>query len=249
MARPSALITDIDGTISRIVPRPEDAIVDPAIRAALEALARKLDLVAVITARDEATARRLVGAAGITYVGNYGLTQGSAPVDTEAIALARSLAATALEPIDCVTIEDKGVAFALHYRNCDDPDLVRARLLELVTPLAEGAGARVLEGKKVVELVPRDLPDKRNAFLKLVEANGIRGVVYLGDDLSDIVVFEEIASQTERGGIGGLGIAVVDAETDPSVRASAGLALDGVGEVVRLFEGLAARLGAGAADA
>src|SRR5438094_4036895 len=76
-AAPAALITDIDGTISPIVARPEDATVSDAIRCALEKLAGRLPLVAVVTGRDEATARRLVGASGITYIGNYGLDAGA----------------------------------------------------------------------------------------------------------------------------------------------------------------------------
>src|SRR3954454_9557159 len=66
--RPVALITDIDGTISSIVPRPEEARVSDAVRASLQALSRSMDLVAVVTGRDRATARSLVGAEGITYV-------------------------------------------------------------------------------------------------------------------------------------------------------------------------------------
>src|SRR5947207_8572575 len=70
---PAALISDIDGTISRIVARPEDATVADVARNSLEVLAGNLAVVAVVTGRDAATARQLVGANGITYIGNYGL--------------------------------------------------------------------------------------------------------------------------------------------------------------------------------
>src|SRR5438045_2060267 len=77
-AAPATLITDIDGTISPIVAHPRDATVSSVIRRSLEALAGRLALVSVISGRDETTARRLVGAQRITYIGNYGLDRQAA---------------------------------------------------------------------------------------------------------------------------------------------------------------------------
>jgi trehalose 6-phosphate phosphatase len=228
---PCAIVTDVDGTISDIVPRPEDASVRPEIRAALLELSQKLDLVAVITARDEATARRMVEVDSITYVGNYGLTSW-ATVSPKAVLQARNEIAPSLADLPCVTTEDKGVAFALHYRNCDEQELVRTRLLEIVRGPAERSGSRILEGKKVIELVPGDLPNKAAAFARLIESNRLAGVIYLGDDLSDIVVFREIARR-RPGGLAAAGIAVCDDETDISVRESADLTVTGVDGVGR----------------
>jgi len=240
--RPGAIITDIDGTISRIVARPEDATVSSTAKAALDALSRSVDLVAVITARDEATARRMVGAAGVTYVGNYGLDSGASVAGVDGVSQARSAVGPLLKGLPCVTVEDKGVAFSLHYRNCDDPGAVRLRLLDIAGPIAAAAGARILEGKRVIEVVPGRLPDKRSAFSKLVDAQGIRGLIYFGDDLSDVLVFEEIARRRSKGLLEGLGIAVVDVETDTSVREAADTAVDGVGGVERLLTDLASGL-------
>ncbi len=241
--RPAALLTDVDGTLSRIVPRPEDATVDPAIARSLAKLARQLDLVGVITAREEAIARRMVGAEGITYVGNYGLTYGAAALSREAVATARRLIEPKLADLPCVTLEDKTVAFALHYRNCDEPNGVRRKLLDLVKPIAAETGVRILEGKKVIEVVPAGLPDKASAFSHLIDAAGTRGVVYLGDDVSDVAVFAEIGRRRAAGDFDGAGIAVIDAETDPSVRKAADLTLGSVEEVAGLLAALAGRLG------
>jgi trehalose-phosphatase len=99
----------------------------------------------------------MVGAAGVTYIGNYGLAPGTARLDRETVVKARRLIEPELASLPCVTLEDKSVAFALHYRNCDDGDAVRRKLLGLSASVAAETGVRVVEGKKVVELTAADL--------------------------------------------------------------------------------------------
>jgi len=235
-ARPSALITDIDGTISPIAPRPEDAVVSDLVRLSLRNLARDLALVAVVTAREETVAREMVGLDELSYVGNYGLAE---ELDlSPGIERAKARAAQEIAGLPCVQLEDKGVSFALHYRNCEDAGM-RQLLLSIAMPLSVEEGAKVLEGKKVIELVPRELPDKGTAIARLAEEHNIRGLVYLGDDLSDIAVFREIARRRSEEGLPGVAIAVVDAETDVAVREMADLELAGVMEVEQLLVYLA----------
>ncbi len=171
-AAPAALITDIDGTISRIVARPEAAVVSDSARASLRCLAGRLALVAVITAREQAVARRMVAVEELTYVGNYALDSASAPhLGDDPLAEARRAIRPLLRPFSCVTLEEKGVAFSMHYRNCQEEGM-RERLLALVQPIADAAAARVLEGKQVIELVPRALPDKGSAVARLAPSAG-----------------------------------------------------------------------------
>jgi trehalose-phosphatase len=99
-----------------------------------------------------------------------------------------------------------------------------------------------VEGKQVIELVPAALPDKGTAVRNLLEERGIDGVVYLGDDISDIAVFRELASLREGQGYHALTIAVVDAETYELVPEMADITLAGVDEVEALLTALAARL-------
>jgi trehalose 6-phosphate phosphatase len=246
--RPAALITDIDGTISRIAARPDDAYVEPVARSALAGLARTLDLVAVVTAREQPKAERMVGAGGVTYVGNYGLVPGTRIDGLDGIVRARREAEPHLAGIPCTELEDKGVSFSVHYRNCDDADAVRVTLLDLLSPLATSANARLVEGKKVVELVPLQLPGKRNAFVHLIDEHGIRGLVYLGDDLSDVMVFNEIRGRREAGGLNGLGIAVTDGESDPGVIQAADVTIGGVDDVCVLLPALQRALAEGKGD-
>ncbi|HEU4792254.1 MAG TPA: trehalose-phosphatase, partial [Nitrolancea sp.] len=71
--RPAGLITDLDGTISRIAPAPELAEVEPAARDALRVLAERLDLVAIVSGRSAADAQRLLQLDRVVYMGNHGL--------------------------------------------------------------------------------------------------------------------------------------------------------------------------------
>jgi trehalose 6-phosphate phosphatase len=237
-ARPSALITDIDGTISPIVARPEDAAVTARNREAIAGLVGLLDVVGVVTAREEPVARNMLAVDGLVFVGNYGLVPAARESAEEADlgpveAIARSLAIE----IPGLEIEEKGVSFAVHYRNTPEPDDVRLMLLDRFMPTLDAAGARLLEGKRVVEVIPRYLPDKGQALDTLATRHDLRGIVYLGDDLSDVAVFREIARR-RRDGIPGLGLAVVDSETPFDVANEADVTLAGVPAVEDLLTSL-----------
>ncbi|HQE17905.1 MAG TPA: trehalose-phosphatase, partial [Aggregatilineales bacterium] len=66
------LITDVDGTISPIVPDPDEARVTAQNRRLLEELGKLLPLVAVISGRAAADVQARVGLPHVLYVGNHG---------------------------------------------------------------------------------------------------------------------------------------------------------------------------------
>lgn len=235
--RPSALLTDVDGTLSRIVPRPEDASVEPEISRSLEALRSKIDLIAVITARPQAVARKMVGVEGLTYVGHYGLLEDTSTAWPE-IERAKLHVRPLIRSITCASFEDKGISFAVHFRNCAEPETVRTQLFEMLAPVAAEAGAKLVEGKKVLEVVPREVPDKGSAVRMLQKQHGLNGIVYLGDDIGDLIVYQELKRRAREDGLPSLGIAVVDAEADPRILAAADLTLQGVDGVRELLEAL-----------
>src|SRR5215475_5000198 len=74
-ARPEAagVLLDVDGTIAPIVDRPEDAAVPEETRSLLRDLQRRYALVACISGRTEADARRVVGVGELVYVGEHGM--------------------------------------------------------------------------------------------------------------------------------------------------------------------------------
>lgn len=243
---PAAFVTDIDGTISRIAPTPEEAFVGEPIRSALQEIQPLLRLTAVITGREASIARKMVGIETLEYIGNYALDEeASISMTAEAREEAKAQIVAGLGAFPCVEVEDKGVSFSLHYRNCEDRAAARLHLLTLAEPAARAAGGKLVEGKSVIEVVPASLPDKGTALRKLLDDHTIAGVVYFGDDLGDIASFRELAWLRLHEGLQSLSVAVVDAETDESVVQNADLTLNGVDEVEEVYAALAKRLAIG----
>lgn len=241
--RPCALVTDIDGTLSRIVAQPEDAVVSPVARAALGRLLPKVDLLAVVTGREKDIARSMVGLDDLTYVGSYALSDAVLPAGTlESIANAQASVIPYIEKLPGVMLETKDVSFALHYRNSPDPDATRSRLIALLEPIAAAANAKLLEGKQVVEVAPSVLPDKGTAFAALLHDHAIRGSIFIGDDLADTTIFREIRRRRAVEGLPGLAIGVVDAETPAAVIDTTDVQLWGVDHVEAFLTALAERL-------
>jgi trehalose 6-phosphate phosphatase len=154
----AALITDIDGTISRIAPTPEEAFVGEPARSALRNILPHLALTAIVTGRESAVAQSMVGVEGLTYVGSYALEGAAAAIiDPEKLLDARNEVTARLGALPCVRVEDKDISFALHYRDCEDRSEARLSLLDITSPIAASCGAKIIEGKQVIELVPASL--------------------------------------------------------------------------------------------
>ncbi len=205
--RPSALISDIDGTLSPIVASPEEAVVLPECRRALQALALRLDLVAVISGRTAAEAHRMVDLDSLLYVGNHGLerwdsTEGyrneAAAFEGEMRGLRQTLERE-LHEIPGVRIEDKNVILSLHYRGASRPQAIRQEILGLLDRLLTPARFVVAEGKMVIEIRPPLNLDKGVIIERLAEERHLRGVVFLGDDVTDIDAMKALRRLRESG--------------------------------------------------
>jgi trehalose 6-phosphate phosphatase len=252
----AGLVTDIDGTISAIVARPEEAMVLPLARTALAGLKQRLTLVAVVTGRSVADARQMVGIDDIIYVGNHGLevyANGRAETVAEARPWVPRLAAVldqvqnSLDPSlkDGVIVENKGATASLHYRLTPDPDQARIHLLEILARTATPNGLRVEEGRRVLNLLPPLMVTKGSAVTWMVREHGLEQVVYVGDDITDAHAFRALDVLRQTGAVNTLSIGVVGPETPPSVRQLADASVPSVSAVAELFEAVLARLEAG----
>jgi trehalose-phosphatase len=238
-----AVFLDYDGTLTPIVRRPSEAALDEAARAAVLDLATHCP-VGVISGRDLADVRKMVGIDGISYAGGHGFdilaADGTRHRRAEEYAGALGGAAaeleSALRTVPGAWIERKRFAVAVHVREVED-DLV---------PFVEGVTHAVAEqhpelrqtgGKRVFELRPAVPWDKGKALLELLELLGLGGAdvvpVYVGDDETDEDAFVAIRTS-------GIGV-VVRGEGDDRPTA-AHYALASPAEVRVFLEALAAAL-------
>ena len=241
---PFGLITDIDGTISEIVPSPQEARVFPACREHLTALTGKLELVAAISGRPVLEVREMVGIEGMVYIGNHGLERwqngtvefspGAEEYTAKVLAALDDL--RHVLAIEGLTYENKGVALAIHYRLCPDRERARQTILEIVETSALANQFQILEGKMVVELRPPLEVTKGTAVKDLVERYQLRGGIYMGDDIGDIDAFRVM----HRKGFSSL--CVIADETPDDVSREADFSVNGVSGVacfLKWFAGVA----------
>ena len=241
------IASDFDGTLSPIVPNPEQARAYPGAADALRRLAGAAGTVAIITGRPAAEAVSLGGFAGIDgliVLGHYGRERWEAGAVTAApvpdgVALVRArlpdVLAKAAAPAG-TRIEDKQTALAVHTRQAADPQEALERLREPVAGLAAEAGLGVEPGRFVLEIRPRG-SDKGQALLALAGERGARSVLFCGDDLGDLAAFAAVRA-LRADGVPGCAVASRSTES-PQVAAAADLVVNGAPGVVALLTFLA----------
>jgi trehalose 6-phosphate phosphatase len=251
---PSAVITDIDGTVSAIAPTPAEAMVDPGAKAALALLAERLAAVAVVSGRAPQDGAAMVGLPELIYVGNHGLERVArgAPWTHPVAAAARPAIADALTEIESAAraaadvpwllIENKGVTGTIHYRLAPD-QIAAAALLE---PLARAAvdrhGLRLTAGRMIFEVRPALAVNKGTAIRDLTQDIGLRGIVFFGDDVTDVDAFRALRELRESGEAATLRVGVLGPETSPAVLAEIDMSVVGVPACAATLIALAARL-------
>lgn len=174
---------DYDGTLSPIVNDPSAAVPHSPAVAALVELAELKDVgAAIISGRSRETLATFVKTPpSVVLVGDHGAWP--SVVDSEAgqtvAAISETLSAVAAD-FDGAVVEPKSLGAAFHYRHVSDKDQASAAARAVATQF----GARVIEGKQVVELVLGD-GDKGGAIRQLQVRESYDCVVFFGDDVTD----------------------------------------------------------------
>jgi trehalose 6-phosphate phosphatase len=193
LRRRPLLAFDFDGTLAPIVARPDDARVPTAVAARLAWLAARLPL-AVVTGRAVSDVRNRLGFSPRYIVGNHGAEDGERADDASELMraldpLRELLFARAAALANAgVTVEDKALSIALHYRLSRTPDVAVALIRELTSCLP--ASLQVFAGKMVVNAMAAHAPDKADAVRHLQARSGAACVFYAGDDVNDEPVFD-----------------------------------------------------------
>jgi trehalose 6-phosphate phosphatase len=225
--RRAVIVLDVDGTLAPIAPRPDLAAVPDDVRRELARLASRYALVAVVSGRPTEDAEAMVATPGVRVVGLYGL-EGAPPVPATVIAGVRAAA----DPIAGAWVEVKGASLAVHTRQAapDAADELRPPL----EAIAASAGLEVIDGKKVLELVPAGRPRKGGAVSRLLSGADVDAALYAGDDVADIAAFEALRGAPR---LRSVCVAVRGVEMPPELGAAADVVVEG-------SAGLAALLGA-----
>jgi trehalose 6-phosphate phosphatase len=253
--RRAALLCDVDGTISPIAATPGSAIVPAATRELLARLASRLGLVAIITGRAVADARRMADVPGAAYVGAHGLetmAAGSEPVIAEQarpfLALIEETAAQARRELDHerlgIVLEQKPAGFAAHYRLAPDKDAARREILERVVTPARARGLAVMTGHFVVEVRPPVPLTKGTATRGLLEAGDYLSATVCGDDLTDVAAFDAAHAwaQCDERRLA-CAVAAITAETPQPVKAAADAQVEATPGITMLLTAMLAAAG------
>jgi trehalose 6-phosphate phosphatase len=196
------LLLDFDGTLVRLRRHPDDVRFSARGRKILQRLAGHANLtIAVVSGRELEKIQSLVGVEGIRYVGLHGAERaGETTVPSIAarqmVEAALKTAQTGLAGLRGIEIEDKRLSFAVHYRGARPPAIEAASRVVADIAAASNDKLRILCGKKVWELLPREFPGKGFAVLELfarLPENKI--AIYFGDDETDEEAFSVLPGQ------------------------------------------------------
>jgi len=241
--QPFGLLSDIDGTLAPIVPRPEDAAVPEETRELLRGLIEKGVRVALITGRSLEAARGMAGVEGVAFAAEHGLRLWidgrlqAAPGLAEYEALAGQAQAELRQTerdVSGVQVENKGPLLAVHYRRAKEPRAAREAVLAAVGRSTAAQRFRLHEGRMVVELRPPLDVDKGTTAQTLIARLGLRGAVALGDDITDIDMFSAVGRGRAQG-LAAVTVAVVSEEATPELLRAADYSLEGTEGVRRLL--------------
>jgi trehalose-phosphatase len=196
--RSIALFLDFDGTLAEIVDHPAQAALPASTRLGLERLRRRRDVrICIVSGRDHASLRRAVNIRGVRCLGLYGWDRGNGlhldQPTRRALAAAKRDLAGRLEGLPGVWIENKGDAFAVHYRGAAGVAVRRARSALRAALEPFGEALRVIDAKKAWDVLPLAIRCKGAAVRRELAEHPADLAVYAGDDTADECAFAAVA--------------------------------------------------------
>lgn len=244
-----ALFCDIDGTIAPVVSRAEDAMVPLAVSRTLGRLSARLGMVACVSGRGAADAKRLVGVGGVVYAGAHGaelLNPATGEVErAPELEAWRKPIHEFVEELDVqalrrdgVRLEDKDFIQALHWRGTED-DEIAEQLVHGVEEKATERGFEIHRGRKVLEIRPPVTFNKGLVVSRLIRQSSALHAAYIGDDLTDIDAFDALRQLHATGDLEGvLCVGVASEEQPQRLVDGADLMVDGPAGVAELLDSI-----------
>lgn len=244
--RPLGLALDFDGTLSPIVPTADEARLYPGVSELLQRAQRHAH-VAIMTGRAIDDGAPKVNIEGLTYIGTHGLEWSDGlpsthPVEVDQDALAYvepgryllDLVEQRLNELPGVYVQRKRIGGTLHFRQAVDPETTRRKLLVILEEPARRLHMSLSEGKRMIEVrVPLAI-DKGVALLRFAHRYALRGLLFAGDDRTDLDAVLAIPRlRTE--GIAALSIVVQHPDTLPELLHHADIIVQGVSGMAALL--------------
>ncbi len=245
--QPRGLVFDIDGTLSPFASTPDEARLHPRAAELLRQASQHAH-VAIMTGRAVANGAAMVNVEGLTYVGTHGLEWSDGLPSTHPVQIVPEALAY-IEPgkvlLDLVEhtfketpgllVEHKQVGGSIHYRRCQQPEETRQALLALLQEPARQQNMLISEGKQVIEIKAPLTINKGRALRRFVERYELRGVLFAGDDRTDLDAILEMASLKQEG-IAGLSVAVQYTDTLPALLENADIVVQQVPGMIELLQ-------------
>ncbi len=245
--QPRGLAFDIDGTLSPLVPTPDEARLYPGV-ADLLMQAKKYAHICIITGRAVTDGAKMVNVDGLTYIGTHGLEwsdglPASHPVELipEALAYVEpgqkllDIADKQLSPLPGVIVQRKHIGGTIHYRRSPDPEQTRARIFATLTAPAQQTQMRLRDGKYAVEILAPLSIHKGQALQRYVKRYALQSIIFAGDDRTDLDAVLEVARLRQQG-LAASAIVVQAPDTLPELLEHADMVVQGVGGMVQLLE-------------
>ncbi|MDI6716606.1 MAG: trehalose-phosphatase [Actinomycetota bacterium] len=241
------IFSDLDGTLCRIYEVPADAVITPEVKQILKSLTEKYALTCIVTGRDSDDARQIVGLDKIIYVGNHGLEwiengkQHYALQAIDYLSIMEELGKRLLEVNnkDELTVEVKKLGVALHYRQAKNKQKMKDLLKEMLKGIVSKYPLKILEGRCVIELRPDLEINKGEAVKNIALRKGLKKVIYLGDDVTDVDVFKSLRKLRKEKHLETMSIGVASNEAHPLVIHESDFTVGDVRDVAYLLGTLA----------
>jgi trehalose 6-phosphate phosphatase len=247
----SAILLDVDGTLAPIVRHASDAHVPEPTRVPLIAVAKRYGLVACVSGRQAAIARRIVSLGTITYVGNHGAEilrggQSTPEIAPEIADWARRIRAFGQgelrgEELHRLRVrgEDKDIIFGFHWRGAPNEEAAE-EAVRAVAARAEADGFVTHWGRKILEVRPPVALNKGLGVGHLLESAAVDVALYAGDDRTDIDAFDALRAAVAAGTLReAICIGVASDETPRELEEAADVLVDGPLGVRGVLETLA----------
>ena len=192
------LMLDFDGTLAPLRARRSQARLGSGVRRLLESFARRPNTaVYLISGRRLADLRRHARIAGARFLGLHGWESARGlPPPSRAYRMIRKLKrrlAPRLRNLRGIELEDKGLGLGLHYRLAAPHTAALARAALRQALRGFNGCLRVIDGKKVREVLPSENPGKGAAVTSLARGwTASTLAFYLGDDTSDEPAFRNL---------------------------------------------------------